>query len=346
MKKTHLIKMVKIIITIVTVIIISIFIASQILYTQKPLTIITPEGSNQPYHPSVVYLSEKFNGFSYWLVQTPYPIGGKPYRDRWEYPCIYASNDGINWIVPKTLNNPIDDLNQLEVENKDFFSDPHLLYNSTQDRLECWYRITHFNKDEGDKTKSLPTYIVRKVSYDGVKWSERELMINLQNINTINNEVGKMVISQSIFWDRFKYRMWYVDELSYVNDRNVCYSESKDGKVWTKKKICLLQGKKIDPWHLDLQYINGKYYVIIYSKNTNELTLWISIDGDNFKFEKILLRPSHPFNSFYKSGLYRSCLVWNGKGYMIYFSANNGKKTSLGLMAGSNLSDMEIVDVK
>ena len=110
-------------------------------YNQSPLNIETPEGNAQPYHPSVVYIPGGWNGYAYWMAETPYPLGPDgdwnglpPYRARWENPCIHASHDGIHWETPGDLVNPIDDLNETEIENRDFFSDTHLVMNG--DTLE------------------------------------------------------------------------------------------------------------------------------------------------------------------------------------------------------------------
>ena len=110
-------------------------------YNQSPLNIETPEGNAQPYHPSVVYNPGGWNGYAYWMAETPYPLGPDgdwnglpPYRARWETPCIHASHDGIHWETPGDLVNPIDDLNETEIENRDFFSDTHLVMNG--DTLE------------------------------------------------------------------------------------------------------------------------------------------------------------------------------------------------------------------
>lgn len=134
-------------------------------YNQSPLNIETPEGNAQPYHPSVVYIPGGWNGYAYWMAETPYPLGPDgdwnglpPYRARWENPCIHASHDGIHWETPGDLVNPIDDLNETEIENRDFFSDTHLVMNG--DTLECWYRISRTQRDE--------TYILRKYSADGI----------------------------------------------------------------------------------------------------------------------------------------------------------------------------------
>ena len=69
-------------------------------YNQTPLCINTFDGSNQPYHPSVLFFPTGWCGHRYWMVETPYPIGGKPYRDRWEIPLIHTSEDGLNWDYP------------------------------------------------------------------------------------------------------------------------------------------------------------------------------------------------------------------------------------------------------
>lgn len=80
--------------------------------------------------------------------ETPYPLGEDgdwkglpPYRERWENPCVHVSKDGIHWNDFEDSQNPIDDLDENNIINKDYFSDPHLVF--YKDTLECWYRISH-----------------------------------------------------------------------------------------------------------------------------------------------------------------------------------------------------------
>jgi len=232
----------------------------------KPLTINDFSGYNQPYHPSVLYFEKGFRGYKYWMVQTPCPIGGSPYRDRWECPCIYYSNDGIRWETDKKIN-PIDDLNFEEISNGDFFSDPHLVYRNDTKSLECWYRITHMKKDMNEGQLQYPTYIIRKKSKDGLNWGERELLIDLQGKSSLDN----MVRSPSIIWDTEKktYRMWYVDTLPSFNNRKIISAESVNGTIWTNK-INIKMDKYIDPWHIDVNYINKKYRLINYTLKGNK----------------------------------------------------------------------------
>lgn len=91
---------------------------------QSPLSLETIEGTGQAYHPSVLFFDEPWNGYRYWMAETPYPIGTPPYRDRWECPSIHVSQDGIHWTIPQGLDNPIDDLLPQEINNRDFFFRP------------------------------------------------------------------------------------------------------------------------------------------------------------------------------------------------------------------------------
>lgn len=62
------------------------------------LDIISPtpvEIKSQPYHPSVCFFKEGWNGYKYWMAFTPMPKEALPYPDRWENPCLVASMDGI-----------------------------------------------------------------------------------------------------------------------------------------------------------------------------------------------------------------------------------------------------------
>src|SRR5699024_10817060 len=118
-----------------------------------------------PWHPTAMYLQNGFAGYKYWLAQSPWPTGGQPYRDRWEVPIVYKSDDGINWI---TVADPLDDLTETEIENRDYMSDPHMVYRDDINTLEVWYRIT--------RRSDLATSIVRKTTNDGENWSEREEM--------------------------------------------------------------------------------------------------------------------------------------------------------------------------
>ena len=319
--------------------------------TVNPLYIPTFEGSqNCAFHPSVLYIKNSIPGSlfqrRYWMVYTPYPLAGgtAAYLDRWECPCIMCSDDGVNWDIPGSLQNPIDDLTADEITNKDYFSDPHLVFNETTSKLECWYRITHVNG------AALPTTILRKTSSDGYTWSAREIMIDLQ---AANNGVGTMVRSQSIIWDATasKYKMWYVDGLADepIPGKNLCYSESSNGTTWSNKVVCSMD-TYVDPWHQDTYYNpkDGTYSCLIYAYqgNISRLMYYISTDGINFTFVKEILRVSSQ-GHFYSKELYRSCTVYNDRDWMVYFSWTGdtyNPTRGIGLMMGKSMTELEVID--
>lgn len=311
--------------------------------SHRPLEIADFSGYNQPYHPSVLFFEEGFCGYRYWMVQTPCPINGLPYRDRWECPCIYYSEDGIRWFTDPGVN-PIDDLNSGEIENGDFFSDPHLVYRKDTHMLECWYRITHMNHNDSLAQHQYPTWIIRKKSKDGLHWGEREVLIDLQNPKSLD----VMVRSPAVLWDDNKktYRMWYVDSLPSLSGRKIMYAESGDGMTWSGKEAIRMD-RDIEPWHIDVSLFDGRHHLINYTLSGKQgLHYYDSDDGIRFRYVKELLRPSPlSFNRFFRAGLYRSCSVKAHDGMRVYFSANDGRKTYLGLLAGDDLKNMKVMSI-
>lgn len=301
---------------------------------QSPLSIETIEGTGQAYHPSVMYFEKAWSGYHYWMAESPYPIGAQPYRDRWECPSIHVSNDGLHWQTPKGLTNPIDDLLPSEIQNRDFFSDPHLVFKDGQ--LECFYRYSEKTND------GYHTSLVRKTSHDGILWKERELLLDFLNPACIDS-VGDMVRSPAILWQNNRYRMWYVDNADPNGAKQVCYSESFDGKQWSEAKTCTLEGYPINPWHLDLALLDEDYVLTLY--DLHDLTLWKSDDGISFVYSKTLLSPSGISGCFYSDGLYRSSLIKDPEGYKLYFSAYDDRQTRIGLMEGNNMEALQVVSV-
>ena len=299
-------------------------------YNQKPLDIKTFEGSNCPYHPSVLYFETAWNGYKYWMIESPYKYGAMPYRDRYECPSLHTSNDGIKWI--EITNNPIDDLDAKGVEELDYLSDPHLVF--TGNRLECWYRLT---KRYGNENNRSDVYLLRKTSQNGVDWSEREVLVSLKKDN--NNGLGNMVVSPSIIYKDGIYHMWYVDSES-MGERHLSYSTSQDGKIWDKKTNCQLFGKQINPWHIDVALIKGTYYLTCY--DFNDITVFQAQDNRNFHFIKTLLKPS-TLGSFYGNGLYRATLIFDNS-YKLYFSCDDIFSTYIGVMEGNTIDSMKVAN--
>ena len=97
-------------------------------YNQSPLNIETFDGSNSPYHPSVLYSSDGWGEYHYIMSETPFYFGlpsvGENYRDQYEDPSIHFSKDGLHWTK---CTEPLVKLSKEEIDNRDYYSDPDLV---------------------------------------------------------------------------------------------------------------------------------------------------------------------------------------------------------------------------
>ena len=292
---------------------------------QVPIRILNTKGlPKDVWHPSVVYMPEGWNGHRWWMSETPYsPRHIPPYTDRWELPCIHYSNDGLKWNPIK--HNPIDDLTQEDIAQHNYLSDPHLVLKGGV--IYCYYRHTFLKNRQllGNKT-----ILYRKHSADGENWSERELVADLRNEDDVAIW-GEQIISQSILWNEKKqiWECWYVDGSGDKLDRGVRYVVSVDGVHWEKYKQCVVVIENDLPWHIDVQIYGGVYHMLCYTDN-NKLALYTSDNGIDFVFKNVVLTPQP--NTFYWERIYRSCSVFDGKKYRIYFSGYDGELGRIGVI--------------
>jgi len=294
-------------------------------YNQCPLKIETFDGLNSPFHPSVIFFKNGWNGWKYWMAETPFSPKCKPYIDRNECPSIHVSNDGKNWQVPTGLTNPIINLTDEQERNLDYYSDPHLVM--VGNRLECWYRLT---ERHGDVNNRNNVSLRRVYSIDGINWSKEEVICYLEKGHE-NVGLGKMVVSPALIYsDDLGYSMWFVNSEDHSGSRGISISSSNDGRTWTNSSLCNFTGKKINPWHIDIMNDkDGLLIMTIYDKH--DLTLWKSKDGINWQYLITLISPSQKIGSFYRIGLYRACLIHDDANYKLFFSAYDFYHTYIGL---------------
>lgn len=107
-------------------------------------------------HPSVVDMGYEWNGYRWWMANTPWPNR----VDSFENPCIYGSNDRINWYVPDGLTNPIEPWDGI---SGNYNSDVELIWDSDNQRFVCFWRWV------GGSLSNV--WIRAKVSSDGINWS-------------------------------------------------------------------------------------------------------------------------------------------------------------------------------
>lgn len=280
-------------------------------------------GDTQGYHPKVLNFKEKWNGYKYWMIFSPYPYG----NDKYENPNLVVSNDLINWKEPKGFKNPVEDAPKNYEHGYIYNSDPHIVYNSDKDQIELYYR---FVNDREDKM-----ILYRQISKDGIDWSKKEAIITTKRSK---NDI----ISPAIIYEDGKYKMWYIER-----DRTLKYTESEDGKKFGKTRDIKLSYPlpKLTNWHLDVIKTEKGYEMITVAykswKDRNSMNLYYfqSEDNVNYSEGKIILRPS--LISWDNRGIYRSSFIYeDGKYYVFYSALSTNFERGIGLSYGEHIENL------
>jgi glycosyltransferase involved in cell wall biosynthesis len=217
------------------------------------LNLETYEGTGQGCHPDVLYIAEGFGAgrWRYWMALTPYPHA----RHRFENPSIYASYDGVNWVVPGT--NPIVQPPSMEM---DHLSDVDMIF--TGGRLRLYYRESLYS------SKPAEHRIHAVESDDGVHWTAPQRVLSSRTA---------LLCSPSVVEHENGFSLWE------VSDDVIWRRESPDGLVWGAAEVTAVIGLPLGqvPWHLDVYRQGGRLHVILNSGGVDghRLNYGFSRDG-------------------------------------------------------------------
>lgn len=275
-------------------------------------------------HPDVEYFPNGFNGYKYWMVFTPYfgIIGSDRIASLYENPSIAVSNDGIEWVTPKGLINPIQQRPALEdsyraadgTPNQGYWSDVDWDFNGQE--FELYYRGCFFSskvlkkwgaQSENNARKlnqEAERVIVRQTSKDGIHWTPLEVAYNSNSPASIQDN---HILSPSFIRDAHAMISYEVDfKPTYSSPilTDIIVRSSHNGLDFTKyldsKKVEFINkpwqetNKVYSTWHLQASYVDRYYFLCLavgnverYNSDTNYLAY--SKDGIHFRvFEKPL----------------------------------------------------------
>lgn len=231
-----------------------------------PLVIPTYDGNPDCGHPSVVYYPAGFGGYRYWMAFTPYPTGAR------ENPSVVASQDGVTWVVPAGLTNPVVPLAETNADGYDYNSDTHLtkLPNGS---LAMWCR--------GGKTSNTSNALFRRTSTDGVTWGNKTKVLE-----DLTLETSMLSPAFEYGLDGTTMYMWVVWRSSTViassTGRIDRYTSTDNGLTWGSKTSCTYPAW-LNPWHLDVKVAGGQYHLLCAALNNNgasdTLQYLTSVDG-------------------------------------------------------------------
>ena len=194
----------------------------------RPLVIPTYEGSGQGMHPCIIDFQTQYNktlwgGYRYWMAITP-----APFKQRYlENPSLIASQDGIHWIVPNGIKNPL--VCSTPPDNN---ADPDMIYNPTTNELWLYFGRANHKQKEG-------AILLIKIK-ENFTVSEPQVLFQWEPKNFDSAIVSPCVWMES----PARWHMWGV----FVNYPNpFVYKFSSDGIHWGKTIICK-DGKGGDPF--------------------------------------------------------------------------------------------------
>ncbi len=229
-------------------------------------------------HPSIVYVPDKWNGYTHWLGTTPYPNADVSQ----ENPCIYFSNQDNNTTTPPTSflgipNNPISKKPKpLNSYNSDIelFLDNDTLYSIIREsQNNKFIREIKIQSSADGLTWTAPKHLYSEKDAPGLELlspaiikKEDDYLIYHLNGNAGNSYTGKctslqIMKSGSISDPQFKY--------------------FKEGKFINKDIL------KVEPWHMDLFEYNNKLYMVFCGRNLQKPSLlytYLAVSEDYTNF--------------------------------------------------------------
>ena len=266
-------------------------------------------GYNQNMHPDV-YFNNSSTFISvykhpYWMLCTDYYVS----VDTVEQPQLICSDDGLTWICPTNVTNPI-----APQPNNTYYhdDDTDMVYNTTSGKLECYYLVTQ-------RTPYNAT--LQQRTFDGV---------TVSNYVNCTGESPFLVSNALIRNDDGTYDMWAVN-LTNV-PKAIYHYTSTDGMNWANEQnisFTPVSGKDI--WHFNVQKYNGKYlYMMTYCDyGTSGGNAKLYIGSSDTPTGAITVQADKPLvdiesaGSFDDREIYRSCSLTDGNGIDIWISGDN-----------------------
>lgn len=206
-------------------------ITSNIFFANKLNMPVSPYGNDEYVHPNTVFVPNGWNGYKYWMAVTPY----KNQSALTENPCVYASNDLLNWVEPNGLTNPLQPFPG--GTGAIHYSDTAIFLSNDGKTMNVVYRWN--NTIEENR-------FYLQQSEDGVNWSEKVLIYQTTNRHIVSPEVISV---------NDKYFMYFIDD---TNGGLLKRIESYDLFNWSNEVNCSLVNNVYRLWHIDvLQYGGG-----------------------------------------------------------------------------------------
>ena len=263
-------------------------------------------------HPKVLFIPNGWNGYKYWMAITPTfgPIANTSAPSSYENPHIFCSNNGIDWIEPIGISNPID--MPLSAPSSSYWSDTDLIIGN-DGYLYCIYRGNFMPASYvGKSGDDIRRVVVYKKSKDGINWGDRQYMYSTSDENYgIDSESG--IMSPTFFYNGNIINVYDVVKSTtlnpYVGQNQTNYIVHRRSGIdltslskYSNESVVNFKnrpwGNGYDIWHIECVKIGDTFFMLLACGKLNsdyadKLYLSYSHDGWNFTaFEQPISRES------------------------------------------------------
>ena len=217
-------------------------------------------------HPFLCNFYREFRGFKHLLIITPYHNT----QDIFENPCVYGSNDLLNFELLSDMPQPI---YERYPGSYNYNSDSFGIYDHTTGEFcVCWRN--------GSTATGFDLWISRTT--DGINWSERKQLLP--------KGLG-MILSPNIVFN-LTLNKWVMYSISNDlsggfegNKFNYRLAENLEGG-WSDP-VFIDTPSVYTPWHQEVRCCGSQFIVVINDNyDTGQLYLGISDDGINWEFSE------------------------------------------------------------
>ena len=244
----------------------------------------------------------------FWMAFTPFPPA------ELENPSVVCSKDGITWVTPKGLTNPI-----APTPSQEYNSDTDMIYDPVSKRLGVVWRAMGADMPDGTY-KPGPRFHL-KWSTDGVTWSERIDM----NDGTIDMGVAPSLV-------REEDGSWTMFTCASGGLRR--YTSREPSGPWvagpvttagTPSGALLWHGNVIrhrGQYRMVMRYMDGKFYPAV------------SENGKDWRFGPSFMSSVHPWEieKAEGDGMYRATMTphENEADYRFWYGASGSRGWRIG----------------
>ena len=276
-----------------------------------PLTTPTYDGTGKAVHPSVCHVHGGLGGYEWWMAMTPYATGQSV-----ENPSILASHDGLTWVVPAGLTNPI----VPALTGADFNSDTYLIHHER--KLWCFYRTNLAS------AAPLSERLSYKTSEDGVTWSAPVLVM-------ASNPTMRRIVSPSVAYFGGVWHLWGCDYVSSPTVlRHWTSTTTPTEGQWSAADTCTISNlpPTYHPWHIDVHRDGVELVLVSYltvngaSAAGGFLHRAVSTDGIAWVGDKapFLRGCAGSWDEYMYRGSALPAIVNGSLGYRLWYSALKG----------------------